>query len=310
MAQLKPTPLNAAMPAQGFTLVELIIVISLMGTMVAIVGVFMSRPFQAYEDQANRSNLVTIVTSALVNMKRDVNQAVPNSLRVNTSGSVSTLEFMSITSGGRYRYSASADDEALSPSMADAQFHSLGNISAPSTATDAINRLVVNPLDTNRLYEAAADTDADTDPEGIITPMDVNPDSTAISITHTPDAATTNPEDDLLLDNTYQFDPIGNGSFRKRFYITDSPMMYRCDTGTGELRRYRYYTPAATGSTTAPSDATPTTGNLVINNLSFCSIKYDPGTATRSGVVTITLGVSINNEEVRMVQQLQVSNAP
>lgn len=278
----------------GFTLIELIIVITLMGSMIAIVGTFMNRPFQAYQNQSSRSKLVTVITSALINMKRDINNSVPNTLRVATSGSDTALEMLNMYTGGRYRYTVAAGvDNALAPGLLDDEFHVLGSVK-PFAAGSAF-RLIVNPLNTTRLYEAAVLTSSFI---GIITPA-------ATTLTLTEDAVTN--EDKITLSSAFQFDLIGTGSRRKRFYISDTPLTYRCDMTAKTLTRYRGYdivNPQATG---VPTSAT---ASLVLENLNLCEINYDPGSATRSGVITIKLGTEINGESLNMVQQLQVSNAP
>ncbi len=280
----------------GFTLIELIIVITLMGSMLAIVGAFMNKPFQAYENQSNRSKLVTVITSALINMKRDINNSVPNSLRVATSGSNTSLEMLNIYTGGRYRYTDLAGiADALSPGFADDEFHVLGTVK-PFTVASAY-RLIVNPLNTVRLYQAAVLTSAPF--QGIITPA-------ATTLTLTEDAATN--EDKIKLSSAFQFDLLGTGSRRKRFYISDTPITYRCDMTAKTLTRYRGYSIVDPQATGIPSGAQ--TPDLILENLNICVITYDAGTATRSGVVTIKLGTSIDGESLNMVQQLQVSNSP
>ena len=278
----------------GFTLIELIIVITLMGSMIAIVGTFMNRPFQAYENQSNRSKLVTVITSALINMKRDINNSVPNSLRVVTSGSNTSLEMLNMYTGGRYRYTDTTGiDDALAPGLLDDEFHVFGSVK-PFTAGSAF-RLIVNPLNTTRLYEAAVLTSSYI---GIITPA-------ATTLTLTEDAATD--EDKITLSSAFQFDLLGTGSRRKRFYISDTPITYRCDMTAKTLTRYRGYSIVNPQPTGVPTGAT---ASLVLENLNLCEVSYDPGTATRSGVVIIKIGTEINGESLNMVQQLQVSNAP
>jgi MSHA biogenesis protein MshO len=287
----------------GFTLIELIIVITLMGSMLAIVGAFMNRPFQAYEDQSNRSKLVTVITSALINMKRDVSNSVPNSLRVISTGTDPTsdntsLEMLNIYTGGRYRYTDSNDPStnanALSPGLTDSSFNVLGTIKSPLPTG---SRMIVNPLNTSKLYAAAL-----SGTDGIITP-----DTTTLASSK--DNLATNEEYTVTIDPVFQFDLLGTGSRRKRFYISDTPITYRCDMSAGEkkLTRYRGYSIVDPQNAGAPTGAT---ASLILENLNFCEITYDAGTATRSGVVTITLGTEIDGESLSMVQQLQVSNAP
>lgn len=279
---------------KGFTLIEMIIVITLMGSMLAIVGAFMFRPFKVYEDQSGRSKLVTVITSALINMKRDISNSVPNSLRVTTSGANTSLEMLNIFTGGRYRYTASAGvNDALAPNLLDDQFNVLGTLKT-FAPTDNF-RLIVNPLNTSRLYYAAVTPD-----NGIITPV-------TTTLTLTEDAAPN--EDKITLSSAFQFDLLGTGSRRKRFYISNTAYTYYCDLSANKLIRYSHYDLTENQSSGVPSGS-DRQSSLVLDNLTGCEMKYNPGTATRSGVVLIRLTTEINGESLSMVQQLQVSNAP
>ena len=87
----------------GFTLIELITVIVLLGSLAAIGGIFIVQPFQAVDDMRRRAELVDEAQLIIERMAREIRTALPNSVRTGASGTRTTLELVSTRTGGRYR---------------------------------------------------------------------------------------------------------------------------------------------------------------------------------------------------------------
>src|ERR1035437_8573959 len=66
---------------RGFTLIELVMVIVIMGVIGGMVSVFMKSPIDAYFASARRAALTDVADTVVRRMARDIQRALPNSLR-------------------------------------------------------------------------------------------------------------------------------------------------------------------------------------------------------------------------------------
>src|SRR3990172_12597807 len=105
---------------RGFTLVEAVMVIVLTGIIAAVVAVFIQGPIQGYFDTARRSQSSDVADFALRRVARDLQTALPNSMR-STDANNYFLEFLPVRSAGRYRAAGDGGD-ALDTSAADTAF--------------------------------------------------------------------------------------------------------------------------------------------------------------------------------------------
>lgn len=272
-----------ALATRGFTLIELITVLVLIGIAGSISVVFLTQPVQAYLTQTRRAELVDAAEMALQRMARDIRRAVPNSVRVNPPGNA--LEMLNSVDGGRYRAAPPGTPKRiLDFTRSDTSFNVLGPFGSPGTTTT--HALVIYNLGIT-----GADAYAGTD---VITPS-----GTAITIS--PDGA----ESRVGLD----FSGTANPSFRfahespgQRVYLVDGAVSYVC--AGGALYRAGSYP-------FGPVQPSAGSGALVTEHVSECRFSYDPAvTATRAGLVTLTLTLTKDGESVRLVRQVHVQNAP
>ena len=80
---------------RGFTLVELVVTIALSTIVVGFMTFFIAGPVASYTDQSRRAELVDLAENSLRRIARDVRRALPNSVRLNASGSTIALELLS-----------------------------------------------------------------------------------------------------------------------------------------------------------------------------------------------------------------------
>ena len=87
----------------GFTLIEIVIVIIVVGILAVVVGLIIQGPLRASVDTGRRAELVDLAEAALTRVTREVRLSVPNSVRIATVGSSVSLEVLRSLDGGRYR---------------------------------------------------------------------------------------------------------------------------------------------------------------------------------------------------------------
>lgn len=285
--------------SDGFTMVEVIVVITISAVIAGFTAVLIREPLLAYNDVARRRELVVSAETALERLARDVRRALPNSLRVSASGRV--LEYLDVSEGARYR---SEPDAALThPAPADVfeigpetSFNVLGRLSSLTftygTPFPAGTRLAIYPTSTTLWSDAATSASP-----GVITPA-------ATSITPRNDGD----EDQLELSAAHQF---SLDSPRKRVFVVTGPISYVCAPASGTLRRYWSYSV----SSTQPTDpalaplVSAASANLA-DRVTSCSFDYQAGTPQRGGLLTITLVLTSGSEQVQLLHQIHVENVP
>jgi MSHA biogenesis protein MshO len=271
--------------AKGFTLIEMIMVIVITGIVAAMVAVFIRRPIDAYVDQARRAELTDAADTALRRIARDVQQALPNSVRVDASSNY--LEFLPLSAAGRYRavQSSTGTGDFLDFSSAiDASFDVLG----PAVTLINGDQLVVYNLGLT-----GADAYAGSDRRAITT--------FGAAVTNIGYA---------VAGSQFPYASPGN-----RFHVVNTPVTYVCAPvagGGGTLRRYSGYAiqasqPVNVGA--VPLTSAPTNGQLA-GNVATCSFSYTAAASQRNGLLTMQLTLTSGGESIALLHQIHVDNSP
>lgn len=284
--------------ANGFTMIELVVVIVVSGILTLSIVQFISAPIDAYVDQSRRARLVAAAESALDRITIDVRAALPNSLRVGCGGTC--LEYLRTASGGRYRSVPPGDPLSFLPADADTSFDVLGALALPAglaagvNPNDCVNGLAACLVVYNTGF---AGTDAwRSDNIATVTTLTAN---------------------SIGFDNSgfSSGDPsFPAASPGQRFFLVDSPVSFICDPVVGTIRRYEGYN-IRSSHTDVDSHAelmalsNPAESALLADSASACRFSYSPGTPTRNAVLTISLTLSEAGEQVRLLQQIGVLNS-
>lgn len=288
----------------GSSLVELVVVIAITAILAGGMTAFLTAPFQAFRDLGRRARLVDEAESALRRMARDVRRALPNSLRVAAGGT--TLEFLHAADGVKYRrhpgtnpgpqdHGAGSDWLGFGAG-GDASWNALGRFTALSfsygTPLPAGTRLAVHPTGSVVYADAASGANP-----GLVTPA-----STGITLVDDGD------EDQIQLSAPFRF---RFESPEQRLYVLDGPITYRCDVAAGTLLRFGSY-PIGALQPTDPS-APPLSAAAsarVAHRVAACRFLYQAGTSQRQALLTLELTLAEAGEQIALLHQIQVENAP
>lgn len=275
---------------RGFTLVEAVVVIAIAGIIAAMLAVFIRAPVEAYVDTTRRARLTELADTALRRMARDLQAALPNSVRITAVGASTYLEFIPVIAGARYRQypTAGAAGDALDFTTTDTAADLLGPVPVYRAGLGAVifNLGPGSGADAYTGNNRTAVTSANA-AEGVFS-SDAAP--------HT------------LTFAAIQFPLPSPGA---RLHLVDAPVTYECapnaaNPALGVLRRYAGY--GFSGTQPMPPGVAP---SLLAGQVAECNLTYDPDvTRMRTGLVTLWLRLEESGESIRLVHQMHVENAP
>ena len=286
----------------GFSLVELIVVIILLGLLAGGAGLLIVKPIEAYEDQVRRQQLVDQAEMALRQLARDVRRSLPNSVRITGAGSGWAVEMVPTVDGARYRDEVGGEFTAafdiLEFSAIDSDFNLLGsfNVLTPGILTGT-QRLVIYNTASTPTAGIYADAAANNNP-GIVTTA-----ATTLTLSiNTP--ASEDPEHHINMTPGFRFIQQSPG---QRIFVIDEPISYICNPDTGRIQRHTAYGFLA-NQPTAPGGSS----NTVVSQLDGCSMSYNAGTSQRGGILTIEIRIADpdSGESVNLLHQVHVVNVP
>jgi len=255
------------------------------GALVAIVAVFIQPAVRSYLDTAARAQLAAQTDLALRRIARELNIALPNSIRVTSTATSSTLELIPTTAAARYQTEGAG---ALTFGAADASFNVLG----PALTMAASQQLVFYNLGVN-YPDANAYADNSTSNSNRRLASNGAGSASTINFSSNPGL------------------PVGLLSPPFRVYAVSNPITYRCDLTTGTLTRYTGY-----GFLAAQPDP-PNTGTsaLLARGVQSCSFTYSgAAVAQRAALITLQLGLQASTmtgtETISLYHAVHVDNLP
>ena len=256
---------------RGFSLVEMVISIALIGTMAVMATPLLRLPLTAWAEASRRADLVQAAGTLNSQLALDLQRALPGSVRLRVLGPRAVLELLEVRAQGRYRSgvggagvcpvacAAPANRDALQLGCADTCFTSLGALEGdvPVAGADWVVVLGGAAPDPYLGGNAAV-------PGGIKTRL--------------ADTAAA-PEGQRVRHGAHSFLA---GSASSRFYIVAGPITWDCNPGTRTLRRISGY-PIAAVQALAPVGATSNV--LMSDGVNACQWLLQPGTGPSSGTL-------------------------
>lgn len=270
---------------RGFTLVEAIMAITILGILGGMVAVFIRAPIQAYLDSSDRATLTDAADAAVRRISRDVQSALPNSFRKPADGSAKCFEFLPVVAGGRYRVEKDSgndsNDDILRFTGNDSSFDVLGHRGLTTSLGSGHLAVVYN------LGIPGADAYAGDNTKTI----------SAVTLPATGGAVA-----NIATSNTkFPFESPG----RRFQVIPNTSVAYSC-SGTSLYRSTQAISPTKLATC-------PTSGALLVANVDCATSKFEfePAVTQRNGVLTISLQLNgTGGESVRLYNQVSVSNVP
>lgn len=263
------------------TLVEMIVVIAITGVLVAMVSLFGQNQIAAYIDTASRAELADSADTALRRIARELQAALPNSVRV--SGN-SLLEYVPVRDGGRYRVGLTALGTGNPLDISDPLDTSF-DVIGPAVTASAGDRLVIY-----NLGQTGSDVYAGTSSRALTTFGNLG--SIGFSGAQFPFA-----------------------SPQHRFQIVGGPVSYQCDLANQVLRRHWCYNfqaaqPLVFGGLPVHPACAAEQSAVLVDGVTACSFSYAPGVLMRNGLMTMSLTLTRNGESVVLMHQVDVLNSP
>lgn len=291
---------------RGFTLVEAVVVMVLIGILSGIMVLFIRKPVQQYVDAAERADLTDVADLSLRRMTRELRAALPNSVRLLSVTGGTMIEFIPVKAGGIY-LDASDDAGANYLSFTDSNSKSFAVVGSMSVTPGAGDYVVVYNLGpgfsgADAYATVGSMNRASLNASGTVTPSWTAPSNTATLIN--------------MQSNPFAVSgaTIPNASPSHRFQIVSKPVTFRCAPlvagGPVVLTRHWNY-----GFNDNVADPLGSGSSAVLaTNVNSCSFTYNNTVNLQHGLINLTLklgrATASANENVTLTQQVNVENTP
>lgn len=272
---------------QGFTLIELILVIIMLGIMATATISYLGLGARMYAESAERDKLLSQSRFAVERITRELRNVVPNSVRTwsNVNGSRQCIEFAPLVQAGRYQGSLLTGSASL--------------FSAADEWGDLVQLAATTPV-----FMTVYPTNAPTDiyQKGRV--------ATTLKIS-------VNGGDSRVLDVTFSFPTVVPDSPSQRMYFMTAPVVYCIENN----QLWRYQRADIVGSQAAVNlptgvlmaddlDNSPSTGFYAANNALAFSFENSV-VLTRNAVVHVRLAFKSGvSDSLVFNQEIHIPNVP
>lgn len=269
--------MQAQRPQRGFTLVEMVAVILLLGVVGAATVQYISLSLGAYKDASRRSELVQMGRFAIEKISRESRNALPGSVRTRSSAAFQCLEFVPIRAATGYVGRVSDLPAVSEVALLDFDYsYSIGD------------QLAIYTIDSSDVYSAGTQALAALDG---VTSVAADLRTAQLSSAH----------------RFPQESPL------QRAYIVQGPVSYCVEDN--RLLRYSGYGRTATQSVPPAVTGVPVASGIRLRNSSGASIdafRWLPGTLERAGILHLNFNFSADgasDEWLQLSQDVSIRNS-
>ena len=291
--------------ARGFTLIELVVAMTVGALLVGFTVMLLRTPVDAYLDQSERARLTASLDNVSNQLDVDLRSAVPNSVRIRNAGTRSIVEFIQYDSVGFFRASGELGPgnsaRELDFSVVADPFSIFGRLDPNQSTPYFVSRLIVGNrgIPNSNAYQGT----------NVITPA-----NTSIQI-----IPTAQKEETVTLPAGFKFTlqlPMPAAPTNRIFSVS-GPVTYICNSATGFVRRYSNYAINASIPTTETSaQLAGAEMRVLATNASACGIRCDAaGTANVSVCqnalitqISFTRVTNSGNESTQLIHQAALDN--
>ena len=276
---------------RGFTLMELVIVIVILGIVSGSVGNIVSTGTKIYVDATERDQLLSESRFVVERLNRELRMAVPNSARVTGDANIQCLEFVQAEWVTFYTNLPTTPSTSKSVRVVE-----IDDITGNFTLDTSTDFAIVYPTDSTDIYDLTENKRKKID---------------ACIDTGTDTSCNSNDDPNHLATLTV------NGAFAddspaSRLYIVRQAVSYCVQNNS----MYRYVDTINTGQVTYDIDI-KTDGSLMaenlVNDLSSASelpFRVSNATLRRNSLVQILLAFEHNDEIVNFSNEVHIPNVP
>lgn len=263
----------------GFSLLELIIVIILIGIMSISFGKLTTNTIIGYIDAKDRNRLSQSAKWLTEKISREIREALPQSIRTGSSSDFHCVEFLPIVNASSYL--------ALENSGTITSITAVDN--NYDIASSMANLVAIMPINTNLVYNF----------NGVlasilsISPSITEPFQTVINL-----STATN---------------FTNRSPQNRFYLLTNPVSFCLNNSNGQFLKYKNY------GLSSSQDFPPTGGEILAENFFVNGpvFNYQSGSLSRSGILQLNFhtqnrkrSLSSTEEVIDIFHEVHIRNVP
>lgn len=281
----------------AFTLIEIIMVISLMGIISAMLANMIGRQMASYSDTASRIELIQEGERILDIMTRDIRQSLPYSIGVTRTDQIG---FTPVLQAARYRvaHGTHASSDILDFSQPDSSFQVLGSVNDfPGQYHMVVNHITSAKIDGLNVYAYDA-------PAGGALPEDSHVTTYGANLI----SRTADLDGDII--NFSLPHRFSSESPTHKFYFVTGPIVYHCDPTLGRLIRYASRgfgrLPEAPNGGLIPSADL----EIISTAITSCTFEYSVDNTAQQGLAIMTVNLADKTQSITLSRQVIVVNTP